>query len=126
MTARTLPSAAGPWHVSMHGVDIVVNVHERKWRGEPDGFFAWVGGEGEPFDVEHERFAWLAPVAPVGSVPPEVYARDVEEAMAAGYTDGDNYTTHNRQRQREAMLATLTAHGLSETEAAAIVTKVSS
>lgn len=108
-SARTLPTAAGPWHVSVDGVDIVVNVRVRKWRGEPDGLLTWVDGEGEPYDVEDERFVWIAPVAPVGSVPPEVYARDVLGPFA-----------HTRQD----VARTLTAHGLTPEQAADVVAGV--
>jgi len=125
-SARTLPTAAGPWHVSVDGVDIVVNVRVRKWRGEPDGLLTWVDGEGEPYDVEDERFVWLAPVAPVGSVPPEVYARDVRAAFSRGYREGHAPSSLSpvRDGTDAPIVATLTAHGLTPEQAADVVAGV--
>lgn len=125
---RVLPTEPGPWHVEVSGVAIVVNVRARSWRGELDGFAVWVGGEIEEYDVEDARFVWLAPVAPIGSVPPEVYVRDVREAFVSGVTAGlggcDPDVAFRVDSVNADLLATLTAHGLTPDEAARVVAGV--
>lgn len=69
---------------------------------------------------------WLAPVAPIGSVPPEVYAGRVFGAYRSGFADGLEGDTAGRNVVAGVLAATLEAHGLTHDEAARVVAGVAS
>ena len=104
-SARTLPTGPGWWWVSIDGREPTI---AKVWRRGADLVCAFaLGDDGE--DIADPYLAWLAPVAPVGSVPPEVYARDVLGPFA--------HTTRDVER-------TLIAHGATREDAARLVAKV--
>lgn len=106
---RVLPTEPGWWWVRV-GDDADQCVACVTVRGE-DGVLLAATHRVQGVRVDWRGLTWIAPVAPIGSVPPEVYARDVLGPFA-----------HTRQDVER----TLTAHGLTPDEAARVVAGVAS
>lgn len=118
-SARALPTGPGWWWRHAYGDREAVHVIAYNGaRSMPRGSdLVWFDASPSHHDEREvvgwtavtDDGEWLAPVAPVGSVPPEVYARDVLGLLA-----------HTRQD----VARTLTAHGLTPEQAADVVAGV--
>lgn len=134
MTARVLPTEPGWWWEGSPERPTI----RRVTIGSLDGSLVTEVNYYSDEPITEPQYNWRAPVAPIGSVPPEVYARDVREAYHEGRSDapGDYWHATARQRDPDAgwtvssarseVADALTAHGLTPDEAARVVAGVAS
>ena len=135
-SARALPTGPGWWWRHAYGDREAVHVIAYNGaRSMPRGSdLVWFDASPSHHDEREvvgwtavtDDGEWLAPVAPVGSVPPEVYARDMGEAFSRGYREGHAPSSLSpvRDGTDAPIVATLAAHGLTPEQAADVVAGV--
>ena len=147
-SARALPTGPGWWWRHAYGDREAVHVIAYNGaRSMPRGSdLVWFDASPSHHDEREvvgwtavtDDDEWIAPVAPVGSVPPEVYARDVRSAYMEGACEADEMLADDtlaggdevarwwaqRSKSRASVADALTAHGLTPEQAADVVAGV--